>query len=76
VYVPTKGKIYFYGEDITKYRPHQVVEKGIARTFQNLRVFGTLTVLDNIRIAGHYRMKYGIFDSILRTPAYYGEENH
>ncbi len=74
VYVPTKGKIYFYGEDITKYKPHQVVEKGIARTFQNLRVFGSLTVLDNIRIAGHYRMKYGVFDSIVRTPAYYNEE--
>ena len=74
VYVPTEGKIYFYDKDITTYKPHEVVAVGIARTFQNLRIFGNLTVLDNIRIAGHYRLRYGLTDAIIRTPSYYREE--
>ncbi len=83
VYIPTEGKIYlrqkkasgdFYLEDITKYKPHTIVAKGIARTFQNLRVFPNLTVLDNIRIAGHFRVKYGLYDAILKTSKFREEE--
>ncbi|MEF3244511.1 MAG: ABC transporter ATP-binding protein [Caldisericaceae bacterium] len=76
VYIPTEGNIYFYDKNITKFKPHEVVSVGIARTFQNLRIFGNLTVLDNVRIAGHYRLNYGLFDSVLRNPKYYnGEES-
>jgi len=74
VYIPTEGRIYFQGKDITRYKPHEVIGVGIARTFQNLRIFGNLTALDNIRIAGHYRLGYGLTDALLRTPAYYREE--
>lgn len=74
VYIPTEGKIYFEDRDIMRYKPHEVIGVGIARTFQNLRIFGNLTALDNIRIAGHYRLGYGFTDALLRTPAYYREE--
>jgi branched-chain amino acid transport system ATP-binding protein len=82
VYIPTKGKIYFrqkkhdefYMDDITRYKPHTIVSKGIARTFQNLRIFPNLTVLDNIRIAEHFRVKYGLYDAILRNKKFKNEE--
>ena len=83
VYTPTEGKIYFrqskhsgdITEDVTKYKPHTIVSKGIARTFQNLRVFNNLTVLDNIRIAGHFRIQYGLYDSIMRNRKFKEEED-
>ncbi|MGB9695558.1 MAG: ABC transporter ATP-binding protein [Caldisericaceae bacterium] len=74
VYIPTQGKIFLLDKDITKDKPHQVVAKGIARTFQNLRIFPTLTVLDNIRIAGHFKLKYGLSDAIIRDQGYYRSE--
>ncbi len=82
VYVPTKGKIYlrqkkhrgYVMKDITKYKPHTIVSKGIARTFQNLRVFNNLTVLDNIRIAGHFRVKYGLYDAVVKNKKFREEE--
>ncbi len=74
VYIPTQGKIYFLSEDITRYKPHTVVSRGIARTFQNLRIFPTLTALDNIRIAGHFRMKYGILGATIRSKDFYTSE--
>lgn len=54
IYNPTEGKISFLDHDITGKRPYQIVHMGIARTFQNLRIFNSLSVLDNIRIARHY----------------------
>ncbi len=74
VYIPTQGKIYLNGEEITKLKPHVIVSKGIARTFQNLRIFPELTVLDNIRIAEHFRSDYGLKDAIIRTRKYYDWE--
>jgi len=74
VYIPTRGNISFFDRDITKDKPHTVVSKGIARTFQNLRIFPTLTVIDNIRIAGHFKMKYGLLDAIVRDKRYYTSE--
>jgi branched-chain amino acid transport system ATP-binding protein len=67
VYKPTQGTITFDGEDITGLKSHLVVEKGIARTFQNLRVFNNLTALDNIRIARHFTASYSFFDAVLRV---------
>lgn len=54
VYKPTKGNIKFLDKEITGKKPYQIVQGGIARTFQNLRIFNSLSVLDNIRIAKHY----------------------
>jgi len=76
VYEPTHGQIFFNGEDITGLKPHEITKKGIARTFQNIRLFKDLTVLDNVMIANHLRLKSNWFSSIMRTPVYKKEEHH
>lgn len=73
-YIPTKGKVVFKGNDITKARPDQVTKLGIARTFQNIRLFKDLTVLENVLIANHLNLKSGFFSSTLRLPHYQKEE--
>lgn len=74
-YQPTEGSITFDGKDTRGLKPHQVTAMGIARTFQNIRLWHDMTVLDNIRIAQHYRLGYSVFDSFLRTKRYRkGEE--
>ncbi len=67
VYRPAKGSISFNGTDIVGRRPHQVTALGIGRTFQNIRLWNALTVLDNIKIAHYSRVGYGIADSVLRS---------
>ncbi len=74
VYVPTSGKIEFNGEDITGLKPHVITSKGIVRTFQNIRLFYNMTVLENIIVARHFRMKSGIFQSVLRSRSFTREE--
>jgi branched-chain amino acid transport system ATP-binding protein len=74
IYNPTEGKIFFAGNDITGLKPYKIVRGGIARTFQNLRIFGNLSVLDNIRVAQQYKVRSGIFASILRLPSFLSEE--
>ncbi len=69
-YQPTEGTITFDGNPTANLKPHQVTSMGIARTFQNIRLWHDMTVLDNIRIAQHYRMGYTVFDSILRGKKY------
>ena len=71
---PTKGKIYLEGEDITGTKPNKVVYKGVARTFQNIRLFKSMTVLDNILIGFDAKAKYTYFEAILRLPRYYKYE--
>jgi branched-chain amino acid transport system ATP-binding protein len=66
IYFPTKGRIIFDGIDITPYRPHQITHLGIARTFQNIRLFGTLTVLDNVLVAMHHLLSARDADEILK----------
>lgn len=73
IYTPTQGKILFEGDDIVGMKPYKIVHKGIARTFQNLRIFGNLSVVDNIRVARHFTTKSGIFASFLRLPHYLKE---
>ncbi|MGB9614814.1 MAG: ABC transporter ATP-binding protein [Fervidobacterium sp.] len=65
IYFPTKGKVIFDGIDITPYKPHQITHLGIARTFQNIRLFDTLTVLDNVLIAQHHLLSAKDADNIL-----------
>lgn len=64
IYLPTKGTIQFYGINMVGFEPHEITRTGIGRTFQNIRLFSNLTVLDNVRIAFHPSSGYGLFDAI------------
>ncbi len=75
IYKPTTGSVELCGEDITKLVAHKRVEKGIARTFQNIRLFKSMSVIENVKVAYHHNMTYNIFDSIFRTRKYWKEEN-
>lgn len=68
VYCPTKGHIYFESSPITGKRPDLITKKGIARTFQNIRLFKDLTVLDNVLIAKHMHLQNGFFSTALHLP--------
>jgi len=69
-YQPTEGAILFRGRDTRGLKPHQVTALGVARTFQNIRLWKDMTVLDNIRISQHHRLDYGLLDTVLRTRRY------
>jgi branched-chain amino acid transport system ATP-binding protein len=69
-YKPTSGTVRLAGDDITGMRPSAVAAKGVSRTFQNLRLFGELTVLDNVRAGMHLRMRQNAFDALLHTPRF------
>ncbi|MDI6906549.1 MAG: ABC transporter ATP-binding protein [Thermoanaerobacterales bacterium] len=71
---PTDGDIVFQGESLVGLRPFQICERGIARTFQNIRLFKGNTVLDNVRVAFHQHVRYGLLDALLRTPRFRAEE--
>jgi branched-chain amino acid transport system ATP-binding protein len=68
LYRPTSGRIFFRGRDITPMRPDRITKLGVARTFQNIRLFGTMTALENVLVGQHSRMKAGLFGSILHAP--------
>ena len=70
IYVPEMGKIIFNGQDITGTPPHRVAQLGIGRTFQNIRLFANLPVLDNVIIAANKDATYGFMDAIFKTPKY------
>lgn len=65
IYSPSNGKIVFKGEEIAGKKPHKIAEKGISRTFQNIRLFNELTVLENVLIGRHCRLKGGVLMDIL-----------
>jgi branched-chain amino acid transport system ATP-binding protein len=68
------GQLIYQGEEITKLRPHKIAAKGIARTFQNLRLFGNLSAVENVAIAQHIHSKTGIFQGVLGLPKSAAEE--
>jgi branched-chain amino acid transport system ATP-binding protein len=74
VYKPTGGRIEFKGEDVTGKPPHAITERGIGRTFQNIRLFNNMTALENTLVGMHARLKGGILKSVLRTPGIKKEE--
>lgn len=74
IYTPTEGKVFFQDKEITGMKPYKIVQTGVARTFQNLRIFSNLTALDNIRIARHFNTRSGLASSILRLPGFMNEE--
>jgi branched-chain amino acid transport system ATP-binding protein len=68
LYKPDRGRITFQGMDITAERPDIITKLGVARTFQNIRLFGTMSAIENVMVGQHSRMKAGLFGSILRPP--------
>ena len=74
VYKPTDGYILLDGENITGKKTIEINQHGIARTFQNIRLFGELTVLDNVKVGLHNHHKYSTLAGILRLPKYYKVE--
>ena len=69
-YQPTIGEIFINGQPTAGLKPHKVTSLGVARTFQNIRLWNDMTVLDNIRVAQHYWLNYGFFSSVFRTKRY------
>ncbi|WP_027408100.1 ABC transporter ATP-binding protein [Anoxybacteroides tepidamans] len=74
VYQPTSGEILLNNESIVGLKPHQVTKKGIARTFQNIRLFGAITVLENVMVGMHNHLQGGLFSTILNLPRVKKEE--
>src|SRR3954463_14903616 len=68
LYKPTSGALIFDGSNVTRKRPDQITSAGVARTFQNIRLFGTMSATENVMVGEHARMKTGLFGSILRPP--------
>ena len=74
VYQPTRGTIMVDGRDTSGMNTVQVSKLGVARTFQNIRLFSNLTVEDNVKLGMHNQIKYGYFGGILRLPSYWKQE--
>ena len=74
LYKPSRGTIVFEGRDITGARPDIITARGIARTFQNIRLFGTMSAVENVMVGQHARMRAGLFGSVLRLPRVRREE--
>ena len=74
LYQPDEGDIVYYGESIVGLRPNQIVKVGISRTFQNVKLFPNMTVLENAMVGQHCRSKAGVFGAIFRTPRVNAEE--
>jgi branched-chain amino acid transport system ATP-binding protein len=74
LFAPTMGRVVFDGRDITGSRPHRVAKLGIARTFQNIRLFDYMTVIENVLVGEHSRMHAKLWDSVLKTPLERREE--
>src|SRR6187200_1005868 len=74
VYRPTAGRVLFLGEDVTGKPPHAITERGVGRTFQNIRLFQNMTALENVLVGMHARLHANLFVSILRTRGVKREE--
>jgi branched-chain amino acid transport system ATP-binding protein len=76
IYRPEDGAIQFNGKSLVGLRPDQIAERGISRTFQNIRLFGNMTVIENILVGMHPHLKQSAVESLLRLPAFKKEEEH
>ncbi|HBL90601.1 MAG TPA: high-affinity branched-chain amino acid ABC transporter ATP-binding protein LivG, partial [Klebsiella pneumoniae] len=74
VYKPTEGSFYLCGERMNGKKTHQIVQAGIARTFQNIRLFKKMTVIENVKTAMQEHTTYGMADAIFRTKKYWQQE--
>jgi branched-chain amino acid transport system ATP-binding protein len=68
MFPPTEGAVVFDGRDIAGVKPHEAAELGIARTFQNIRLFEYMSALDNVRVGQHVRMRARVWDALFKTP--------
>ena len=75
LYKPTSGRLLFEGQEITGLPPDQITARGIARTFQNIRLFSNMTALENVLVGQHARLHAGLFGIVVRTPAVRQEES-
>jgi branched-chain amino acid transport system ATP-binding protein len=71
---PTSGRITLDGKNITRARPDVITARGVARTFQNIRLFGAMTAVENVMVGRHARMRAGLLGAIIRPPRVRGEE--
>lgn len=76
VYTPTEGKVYFNGQQSSGKKSYQVTQMGMARTFQNIRLFSELSVIDNVKIAYNMHVTYNLIDAIIRDGKYLSEEEY
>jgi len=74
VYTPTSGEIYFQGQRIDGLKPYEISRRGVSRTFQNIRLFPSMSVLENVMTACHRHAKQNLMDAILRLPRYQRDE--
>ena len=74
LYQPSAGAFLLNGEHLSGLKPHAVARRGIARTFQNIRLFANMTALENVMVARHARTRAGVLGAVLRTPATRAEE--
>lgn len=74
VYQPTSGSVIFAGQDIKGLRPYQVSRKGMTRTFQNIRLFKDLSVIENVLVGGSQHLSYGILAPLMQTPSFLKQE--
>jgi branched-chain amino acid transport system ATP-binding protein len=74
VYKPTAGRVVFDGLDMTGKPPHAFTQRGVGRTFQNIRLFQNMTALENVLVGMHVRLKGNLFEAIVRTPRVRHEE--
>lgn len=75
VYEPSEGKVIFRDKNMRGLKPYHVTQSGMARTFQNIRLFSDLSVIDNVKIAYHQRSSYSVVSAFLRLPSYYVGED-
>lgn len=74
VYTPTSGELYFKGERIDGLRPYEISRRGVSRTFQNIRLFPSMSVLENVMTACHRHAKQNLLDAVLRLPRFERDE--
>ena len=74
IYKVVEGSVNFEDQEIHGLKPQDIVDLGISRTFQNLRLFGKMRVIENVLVGTHIRIKYNFFDALFRTPRYQQEE--
>ena len=72
--VPTEGKVYFKGEDITGLKPNHITKRGIARTFQNIKLFPEMSVIENVMTGFHIHRKFNFFEAMFRLPRFFKDE--
>ncbi len=76
VFSISQGRIFFQGQDISDWPSHRITAAGIARTFQNIRLFKELSVLDNVRLGAFAQHRYSLFDALRRSPRFQAAEQH